>query len=460
MGIVFEALHVRLRQRVAVKMLLPEFAKRGDVVARFDREARAAAQLRNAHVARVLDVDMLPEGAPYLVMEYLQGRDLSAELAARGPLPIAEAVDYVCQACDAMAEAHALGIVHRDLKPGNLFLTDEGGRRTVKVLDFGISKVADDNVGQRVTATFSALGTALYMSPEQVRSAKHVDARSDVWALGVILYELLTGRTPFEGESATAVAASIVADPLPSPRTFRPELPSALETAVMIALEKDRERRFRSAPALAQAIAGFGLAGTPATSAALAQSAAEKSTPFSPSPIDVLGGTVPYFRPGDANPPGIPASNEQAAASGPATAAGWTQSTRRSKLSRTRIALGILALGVAGAAIVFIARTRPASDEPTVESAATGAIAISSENAQQAPTLVAYPTASLSATSSSAAAVESVRPPSSSSLAPQVVPRRTSKRKPDASNEPRRTTEPHAKPIPKREGRGLPDDPG
>jgi serine/threonine-protein kinase len=191
-----------------------------------------------------------------MVMEYLEGRDLAAELAERGPLPVHEAVGYVLQACEAMTEAHRIGTVHRDLKPGNLFLNNEGGGRSIKVIDFGISKIADETQVS-VTATFSALGTARYMSPEQVRSAKHVDGRSDVWSLGVILYELLTGKPPFEGENVPTVVAAIVADPPTPLRTHRPEVPAGLEAAIMAALRKNRDERSPDTAAFAAAIAPF-----------------------------------------------------------------------------------------------------------------------------------------------------------------------------------------------------------
>jgi serine/threonine-protein kinase len=257
MAIVYEALHVRLDQRVALKMLLPDLLDRDDIVTRFDREARAAVRLRSPHVARVFDVDALPDGTPYMVMELLDGRDLAAELTLRGPLPLADAVNYVLQACEAMAEAHRQGTVHRDLKPSNLFLTHEGGRDFVKVLDFGVSKIAAERLELSVTSTRSALGTALYMSPEQVRSAKNVDSRTDVWALGVVLYELLTGRAPFAGESTTAVAAAIVADEPEPLGNLRAGLPAELQSIVMRCLEKDREKRFADAGAFGAALAPF-----------------------------------------------------------------------------------------------------------------------------------------------------------------------------------------------------------
>jgi serine/threonine-protein kinase len=257
MGVVYEATHLRLRQRVALKVLLPDLLARPDVVARFEREARAALSLSGEHVARVLDVDTLPDGLPYMVMEYLEGRDLAQELATRGPLPAHEAVGYVLEACAAMTIAHRAGTVHRDLKPGNLFLTAQGeGRVVLKVIDFGISKVADDDAIS-VTSTYSALGTAPYMSPEQVRSAKNADARSDIWSLGVILHELIAGKPPFEGENVPTVVAAIIADPPKPLRAVRPDAPAGLEAAILKCLQKDREQRFADVEELAAAIAPY-----------------------------------------------------------------------------------------------------------------------------------------------------------------------------------------------------------
>jgi hypothetical protein len=257
MGVVFEATHLRLRQRLAIKILRPDVPDFEEIVARFEREARAAAQLQSIHTARVIDVDALPSGLPYIVLEFLDGRDLDAELAATGRMAVEDAVDIVLQVADAMSEAHGLGIVHRDLKPSNLFVcrVGEPSRRVVKVLDFGISKVESE--GRKLTPSHEYFGTPYYAAPEQLRSASMADARSDVWSLGAILFELLTGRTPFVG-SPTSVITKVISDPVPWPNDLRSDLPRELARLVMRALQRDPEHRFQNMRELAQALEPFG----------------------------------------------------------------------------------------------------------------------------------------------------------------------------------------------------------
>ncbi|HVJ20233.1 MAG TPA: serine/threonine-protein kinase, partial [Polyangiaceae bacterium] len=192
MGVVVAARHLHLDVRVALKFLLPSLKQDGEIVARFLREGQAAARIKSEHVGRIMDVGSFDDGSPYLVMEYLEGRDLAAELASRGRLSVAEAVAHVLQALEALAEAHQSGIVHRDLKPSNLFLTRRAdGSALIKVLDFGISKAAFGEGGEAVlTRSQGIMGSPQYMSPEQIRSAKRVDQRSDIWSTGVILHEL------------------------------------------------------------------------------------------------------------------------------------------------------------------------------------------------------------------------------------------------------------------------------
>ncbi|MGO9838754.1 MAG: protein kinase domain-containing protein [Polyangiaceae bacterium] len=262
MAVVFEATHIRLRQRLAIKVQRPDVPEFDQCLARFEREARATAQLRSVHAARVVDVDTLPNGLPYMVMEYLEGCDLDAQISTHGAFSVEQAVDVVLQVASAMEEAHGLGIVHRDLKPSNLFMCPIAERRVVKVLDFGISKI-EDSGDSRLTAANEYFGTPAYAAPEQIRDASSADARSDVWSLGVILFELLTGRTPFLGSPASVIA-KVMVDPIPWPLDLRPDLSPELALLVMRALERDPRKRFQTMREMADALGPFG----PSTSAA------------------------------------------------------------------------------------------------------------------------------------------------------------------------------------------------
>ena len=261
MGVVVAAYHLQLDERVALKFLVPEALGNAEAVARFAREARAAVKIKSEHVARVVDVGTLETGAPYMVMEYLEGRDLSAYVRERGPLPASEAADYVLQACEALAEAHALGIVHRDLKPANLFLTRRAdGTACVKVLDFGISKLTSPGTsdpGFSMTRTQAIMGSPLYMSPEQMASSRQVDGRTDIWAIGAILYELMTGRVPFEADTMPQLCAMILQEPPRSIRDYRADIPEPLHEVVLRCLAKDRNQRFQNVAELANALAPF-----------------------------------------------------------------------------------------------------------------------------------------------------------------------------------------------------------
>jgi serine/threonine-protein kinase len=258
MGVVFEARHIRLGQRVAIKVLGTALREYPELVERFEREARAAGSLTSTHAVRVFDIDATEDGTPFIVMELLAGRDLSTIVERDGPQPVSRAVRWLIEACDAIAEAHRLGIIHRDLKPSNLFLTDVEGRQLVKVLDFGIAKRVSTQE-TAITQAVAPLGTPQYMSPEQVRCAKDVDIRTDVWSLGVTLYEMVCGQTPFAHESASACIASIAADPVPDPRGLRPDLPDRFVDVLMKALEKNAIRRYQSIEELVAALAPFAL---------------------------------------------------------------------------------------------------------------------------------------------------------------------------------------------------------
>jgi serine/threonine protein kinase len=258
MGVVVAATHMQLHTRVALKFLLPAAMQNPQVVERFVREARAASQIQSEHVARVIDVGTLPTGSPYMVMEYLEGGDLAQALEKRGTLPVADAVSYVLQACEAIAEAHALGIVHRDLKPANLFLAKRAGRGSVvKVLDFGISKTKDA-ASSGLTKTSTMMGSPYYMSPEQIMSSKDVDARTDVWALGIILYEALTGAPPFVADTMPEIVYLVTQRDPPPLLAKRPDAPAGLVEVVLRCLRRQQSERYANVGELAAALVPFG----------------------------------------------------------------------------------------------------------------------------------------------------------------------------------------------------------
>jgi eukaryotic-like serine/threonine-protein kinase len=259
MGVVVAARHMHLDERVAIKYLQPEALSEPGLVQRFLREGRAAAKIKSEHVARVYDVGTFETGAPYLVMEYLEGSDLSAMLKQRGPLPLDLAVEYMLQACEAIAEAHVAGIVHRDLKPSNLFLTSRAdGSAVVKVIDFGISKVTTGaDAGMDITKTAEMRGSLLFMPPEQMSRPRDADPRSDIWAIGVSLYNLITGTFPFWAETMPQLCAKVFHEEPDPPRVHRAGIPEGLEGAILRCLRRNVSQRFASVADLAAALAPF-----------------------------------------------------------------------------------------------------------------------------------------------------------------------------------------------------------
>jgi serine/threonine-protein kinase len=261
MGIVVAARHEELDQLVAIKFVLEEALDNEDAVQRFLREARAAVKLKSEHVARVLDVGKLDSGAPYMVMEFLEGNDLGKILETTDAIAVETAADWIHQACEAVAEAHAAGIVHRDLKPENLFLTRTvGTSQKIKVLDFGVSKAMSGGASGELsglTRTRAMLGSPLYMAPEQMRSSRDVDARADIWALGVVLFQLLTHRWPFEAETMPELCLKVVSEPPLSLAALRPDVPPELVAIIERCLEKDPAGRVAHAGELALALEPF-----------------------------------------------------------------------------------------------------------------------------------------------------------------------------------------------------------
>ena len=293
-GIIAAARHVTLRQLVALKFLRPEIESDPEVVRRFVREAQAAAQIRSEHVARVMDAGTLEDGTVFLVFEHLVGRDLARVLREDGPLSIPDAVDYLTQACEAIAEAHALGIVHRDLKPANLFLTcAPDGAPFVKVLDFGLSKF-NQSALSALTAENLVIGSPHFMSPEQMRSSRDADARSDIWALGVVLFGLLTGRVPFEGQFLPEVCAAILGGKPLSLLELCPEAPAELEAVILRCLRAKPEERIQTVAELAEALHPFTPAHGRARAARIARVAdGAKRTIATSSTLESAPGAAP-----------------------------------------------------------------------------------------------------------------------------------------------------------------------
>jgi eukaryotic-like serine/threonine-protein kinase len=385
MGVVVAATHLALDQRVALKFMLPEAMQSGDATARFLREARAAVRLRSEHVARVLDVGTLESGAPYIVMEFLSGSDLAGLIEQRGPLGVSDAADFVLQACDAIAEAHSLGIVHRDLKPGNLFVARRpDGAPLVKVLDFGISKASSlGDAGVAMTKSSALLGSPLYMSPEQMKSSRSVDGRSDIWSLGVILYEIVGGRVPFDADTVGALMAKVLTEPPAPLRSVRPDLPADFCALVMKCLEADVSRRWQNVAELARALVPFASPGARALADRIAGVLRASSHDLAAAATALAADASEPARPVD------PAPAVTAAAWG-ATAGGTT--VRRSG----RLVPLVLAGGVAAAALggwlVLRARTAsPASAARPVSDVAGVPAVVPVPSATAAPPASAIP---------------------------------------------------------------------
>ena len=343
-GVVVSAQHLQLEQRVAIKFLRTALAS-DEIRARFEREAHAIGQIESEHVVLVLDVGELEDHCPYMVMEYLDGRDLARVLKEDGPLAIEDAVDCMLQVCEALAEAHDQGIVHRDLKPANLFLTrTEEGAPHVKVVDFGISKIVDTKLPagdkKEMTNAFTVLGSPRYMAPEQLRNSKDVDSRADLWSVGAVLFQLVTGKHAFDAESNVHASISVLTKEPRKLSLDAPHAPPALETIIGRCLTKERHARFQSARELAAALRPFAserardaldvreeARAAPGLEIALSVSSIVP-TPIDPIPVRAAAPTPPAPPP----PPAVPSSAPVvlSAPSSPGSAPGMPPASSRS----------------------------------------------------------------------------------------------------------------------------------
>jgi serine/threonine-protein kinase len=296
MGVVVEAVHEALGQRVAIKFLRAQGGAHDEAATRFLLEAKALAQFKSVHIARVTDISSPHDEMPYFVMEYLDGHDLGAALEVDGVLGVTTAVDYAMQVCEALAEAYTAGIVHRDIKPANLFLTQgTDGTTLVKLLDFGISKHSSvgDTPELQMTRTSALMGSPRYMAPEQMRSMRRVDHRVDIWSLGVVLHESLTGQPPFVGETLPEVCAAIAADDPVRVRQLRRDVPIELQDIILRCLAKDPEKRYADVARLAQDLAPFASPDASVTARRISRIVKGPSVRPPPAPYEPLASTRP-----------------------------------------------------------------------------------------------------------------------------------------------------------------------
>lgn len=445
MGAVFAAHHLLLDQKVAVKILLAEAAKEEVSVSRFLFEAQAAAKLKSDHVALVMDAGTLANGLPFLVMELLDGCDLGELLKLQGPLPHTELVDYMLQALAGIARAHAAEIIHRDLKPGNLYLALlPDGTNLIKVLDFGISKSTSADASGRFKSLTGKqlLGSPAYMSPEQIRNAKTVDPRSDLWSLGVVMYEMLSGVIPFDGDGVGEILAAILdASPVPLHERVR-AVPAGLSDVVMSCLKKDRDLRPRDAMALARALAPYGSPRAREALDKISRAQISVATPIGafrlPEAVGMYGGPdVPTLAPKPAPDPvaKLGATGAEADPAAPPVSrsdADWAKerthpSARRSRSLRGRLAAAVLltlASGLGVFALTSSSRSASAPGSPPIASppiatppiatpsTATPPIATQAPSAEAvAPVATSAPVVVAQPVDVPTAAVSSARPP-------------------------------------------------
>ena len=463
MGVVVACDHLRLGSRVAIKFLLPNLVNNDMVVKRFMQEARAATRIKSEHVARVIDVgridgDDVPEGGiPYMVMEHLEGKDLSDWIEIGKKFPVDEAIEYTLQACEALAQAHKEGIVHRDIKPANLFLAVSDERKVVKVLDFGISKLMDEQPSElSMTKTTTVLGSGLYMSPEQMRSAKNVDFRTDIYSLGVCLFELLTGTQPHTAESFSELCVKVNIDPPTPLRDYRPDISAQLAAVIAKAYAKSADDRYQTVQDLAAALAPFAQASAQPTidhiqsithHRSLAPPQPRRATPMSISSASVAsiaadqtGPTSLADIPEDEAPTSLippPSHKAEIARTSPGvSSSSFPDQPRRRSGAGMVITAALAAIGIFAGIVVLLmdgrqqTTTTPSSSSPTQAATTTPTTTAAPATTTSTPTtsVTASATASASASASAKPRVRRprpavvVRPKPKPSAAPKVKP--------------------------------------
>ncbi|HSO00291.1 MAG TPA: protein kinase, partial [Candidatus Nanopelagicales bacterium] len=442
MGSVWVADHLGIGTQVAVKFIAKQLLEDGPYVQRFRREAMAAAQIKSPHVAQVFDHGVTADGTPYIAMELLEGELLGKRLKRLGQLGLRETAMIVTQVAKALTRAHQLGIVHRDIKPDNIFLTDVDGEVIVKVIDFGVAKQSDEDVG--MTTTGSMVGTPLYMSPEQLFSAKHVDPRSDLWSLAVVAYHAMTGRVPFSGDTLGSLSVAVHTGVYAPPSTRVQGIPPAVDAWFQRALQREPANRFQSARELAETLerAVMGAAWSAWTSTAMPLVSLTQGAALTGSAAPELGGSTPGV-PANTGPGAISSSGAPiATGTYPSVAQGsvsLSTATRSGPTGRHMAAMVVAATiasitGGVGAVLLFrstqpagsAAATQPAvtatvmpaeapaeavSAAPSTTATTATTASAAQADASAAPTATAEPTAAPSATAQQQAALPVGRRP-------------------------------------------------
>ena len=367
MGTVFRATHLQLERQVALKVASCVVVRLPGGPERFLREARLATQVQSDHVAAVFDVGVLPSGMPFLVMEWLDGIDLGAVLKISGPMTVETAVDCLLQACEALADVHRQGIVHRDLKPSNLFLVrDSDGNARIKLIDFGVSKMI--GLGRdlgRITQAGTAIGSPPYMSPEQMGIEEVADERTDVWGLGVVLYELLTGELPFRGNTLNDILAAILLRPHVKASDHAPHIPAGIDAVIARCLDTEQAKRFASVGELAAALAPFGARAVAPSTLRLTPTAISAGSSRAPPARTSLGSLTTTFHTAARLTP-VPRVRE-----------GWLR-------GRRGVALGAC-LGLLVAVPMMVMKASPAATSPAVLPAASHDVLPASVNTELLP---------------------------------------------------------------------------
>jgi serine/threonine protein kinase len=382
MGAVYEGENVRIRRRVAIKLLHAGVAANTEMVQRFEREAQVAGTVGNDHILEILDLGALPAGERYMVMEYLDGSTLTERIKARGRLSPSESVPLVRQVLRGLAAAHSAGIVHRDLKPDNIFILREkaGIRDFVKIIDFGISKFSEQGgASSRMTRTGALMGTPHYMAPEQATGSTDIDRRTDIYAVGIIMYEMLTGRVPFQAETFNQLLFEIALAKIIPARQIVPDLDQAIDTIVMKASARDPGHRFQNADEFMAALDSWEKTGS-AVSLPPAESIEAVVAATVPRASGVaVGGTDPTLNSNTGSGRGQPvgASSGSGAAGVDPTVNTWSNASvaRAPQKSGAPVvvatALGVLLLaGAATGAYLFLKSPAQAAPAPSATSMA------------------------------------------------------------------------------------------